>query len=166
MMTGDGSSVGLFFPLPKLLAAQFPSLAPIDTSPSHVTLLYVGNISLYQEVDFALACRRAFSMWPSKLTATIGESGIFEEGHAGKPVFYQHVQFSQDLTELRLLLVEHLQDAGIHPMDQHVYQYNPHVTTAYGVRKLCPTPVGSWDICSAQVWGQPTVRDFKLGRAP
>lgn len=165
MMTGDGSSVGLFFPLPKLLAAQFPSLAPIDTSPSHVTLLYVGNVSLYQEVDFAIACRRAFSAWPSKLTATIGGHGVFEEGHEGKPVFYRHVQFSQDLTELRLLLSEHLQDAGIYPADQHLYQYTPHITTAYGVRKHGSAQVGSWTLSGVQVWGQPSIREFKFGRA-
>lgn len=165
MMTGDGSSVGLFFPLPKFLADQFPSLAPVDLSPPHVTLLYVGNVSLHQEVDFALACRRAFAAWPSKIIATIGDQGVFEEGHDGKPVFYRQIQLSQDLTDLRLLLSEHLQDAGIHPADQHLYHYRPHVTTAYGVRKYGPAQTGSWTISDAQVWGQPNVRNFKFGRA-
>ena len=41
---GDGGSVGLFIPLPKNLAKKFPSLGHEDTSPSHVTFLYIGDV--------------------------------------------------------------------------------------------------------------------------
>ena len=53
---GNGDEVGLFFPLPKGLAVQFPSLGEEDKSPPHTTFLYVGSVPKERQSLFLNIC--------------------------------------------------------------------------------------------------------------
>jgi 2'-5' RNA ligase len=164
---GDGESVGLFIPLPKNLAKKFPSLGQEDTSPSHVTFLYIGdfkgNARQAELVDVLKdVCRR---WWPV-CKAVLGDVDYFDHHDKDRRVPHVCVDFDKDLSGFRQRVKQELTNAGIEVGDRFP-EYKPHVTLAYmpgmdGEWKG-KVPKGSWDFDKMEVWGLPKVHRLQLG---
>lgn len=164
---GDGESVGLFIPLPKNLAKKFPSLGQEDTSPSHVTFLYIGDFkgsAKQEELVRVLkdVCRR---WWPV-CKAVLGELQYFDHHDKDRRVPHVSVDFDKDLSSFRHRVKQELTDAGIEVGDRFP-EYKPHVTLAYmpgmDAEWKGKVPKGSWSFDKMEVWGLPKVHRLQLG---
>lgn len=165
--TGDGESVGLFIPLPKDLAVKFPSLGENDTSPSHVTFLYIGDFKGKAQQDKLVevlkdCCHR---WWPL-CEARLGKLEYFDHPDKNRRVPHVSVEFDKDLAGFKHRVKQELTDAGITVGDKFP-EYKPHVTLAYlpGMNGEWdgPVPQGSWKFDEMEVWGLPEVHKVKLG---
>jgi len=151
--------VGLFFPLPKHLAKQFPSLGENDTSPSHITFLYVGEIAPEEGDRFLEVLQNIHGKWWPEVTATLGKLAHFEHPDKDRRVAHVQVEFDKDLSGMKHRVRQELTDAGFVVQDSFP-EYRPHVTLAYmdGADHPDydgPIPEGSWDIHGVEVWGMP-----------
>lgn len=165
--TGDGDGVGLFIPLPKDLAKQFPSLGDNDDSPSHVTFVYLGDFETKPEQKKVLeVLKRSLQRWWPKCRATLGQLEYFDHHDKNRRVPHMSVDFDKDMAGLKFRLRQELAEAGI-PVKDSFPEYKPHVTLAYlpgmdsewtGVQ-----PQGTWEFSEVEVWGLPTVHKLKLG---
>lgn len=153
------ASVGLFLPLPKVLAQQFPSLAPEDDSPPHVTLLYVGPVPSARKDAFLTVVRAALSQQPGPITATLGAPDVFVHPDKDRRVWHSRVQFSKDVAGIRDRVRSALMDAGFEVLHSFPLAFFPHVTLAYvpdaSSTKLWdgPVPEGTWTFDDVAVWG-------------
>ena len=158
--TGDGKSVGFFLPVPDELAAQFPSLGKEDTSPPHVTLLYVGEVPKAREKEFISVATEALAKQPGPVIATIGAPDFFVHPEENRRVWYSAVTFSKDVAELRDRLWLALEGAGFTVEDARPLAYTPHITLAYVNGEAHEhsawkgnVPGGAWSFDSVAVWG-------------
>jgi 2'-5' RNA ligase len=158
--TGDGKSVGFFIPVPEELAGQFPSLGKEDTSPPHVTLLYVGEVPKAREAEFISIATTALSKQPGPVIASIGEPDFFVHPDKNRRVWYSRVTFSKDVAELRDRLWLALEDAGFKVAHSYPLAMFPHITLAYAdgeAHEHSPwkgeVPGGAWSFDSLEVWG-------------
>lgn len=158
-ITGDRSGVGLFIPLPKDLAAEFPSLGDEDTSPPHVTLLYVGPVAKDREAEFIEVLSEVLQQEQGPIRAWTSGIDKFVHPEKDREVFYVPIRFSRDFGRLKDKFRSALTDAGFEVLDSFPLAYNSHTTLAY-MEGLDNTykeeiPVGSWDFDAIQVWGLP-----------
>ena len=147
-------SVGLFIPLPEEIASKFPSLET-DPSPTHATLLVVGDIDPEDEDHFMDVVRDHLSRWPSSVTATLKGVSYFDNPDA--TVAYDLVRFDEDVAGLRSDLATTLIDHGFNLVDRSPVVYRPHVTLEYLPPNSLgeydgPVPGGSWEFDSVDVW--------------
>lgn len=161
----NGTSTGIFIPLPESLAQQFPPLSE-DSSPPHVTLLFVGDVTGREEV-FVDVVRRFFEQERGPILARLAGLDYFT-GQTGRVVFTR-VHFSNDMGALRDRLSSCLQDAGFEVENSFPLAYTPHVTLAYTddpyFRWEGQVPVGSWAFRSVEIWGLPEAVEVPLGPA-
>lgn len=161
--TGDGTEVGLFIPLPKDLAAQYPSLGEFDKSPPHVTFLYVGNCPKNRVPLFLRICQGTLSHFDHPIRAKIEPIDYFEHPDKGRRVAITPIRFDQDMGKLKELLRENLSDAGFEVLDSWPI-YRPHVTLKYLEGFEAPfkgkVPSGAWIFNNLEVWGLPKVYRF------
>lgn len=165
--TGDGEHVGLFIPLPKHLAKKFPDLGEHDDSPSHVTLLYIGEFKDKDKlVDLEESIGRALGDWPSKIKADLNKLEYFDHEDQDRRVPHMSVKFDKNVSKLRDDLKSKLAKDGFKIEDSYP-DYNPHVTLAYlpGLDSEWEgdTPKGSWSFDEVELWGTPRVRSYRLG---
>jgi len=173
-VTGDkkwgGEHVGLFIPLPKRLAKQFPSLGGEDTSPSHVTFLYLGTVKSKKDQECLLeALKEIKSDWP-KVTATLDGLSHFDHADKDRRVAHVEVKFDKDVAGMRKRIKQDLIDGGVSVEDNYP-DYNPHVTLAYMPGKDTPDydgkiPEGKWDFDEMELWGLPKIHKIPLGPKP
>lgn len=165
--TGQGESVGLFIPLPKNLAKKFPSLGEEDTSPSHVTFLYIGDFPKAADQAKLLdilkeSCRR---FWPL-CEARLGDLDYFDHEDKDRRVPHVKVEFDKDLAGFKHRIKQELEDAGVDVKDKFP-EYKPHVTLAYmpgmDAEWKGKIPKGNWTFNEMEVWGLPKVHRLKLG---
>lgn len=165
--TGDRSSVGFFIPLPDELAKQYPSRAPDDKSPSHVTLLYVGSVPAARQQEFSDVVGDVLNREHGPIKARIGEVDYFRHPDKNRTIAIQSIQFSQDVAEIRDRLRGALEDAGFEVQDSFPGAYRSHTTLAYldGVDAVYEgvVPKGSWEFNIIPAWGFPTAMEFQLG---
>jgi len=160
----DGESVGIFFRLPPALAKKFPSLAPYDDSPAHVTFLILGDLNPSRGDELQEVLERVFgSFYP--VEATLGDLGHFVQEDKDRVVAHVEVSFDKDLPGLRHRLKQELGKAGF-PVDDPWPEFKPHVTLAYmdGVdsRYEDSVPEGSWTADEVEVWGMSKIRKVSL----
>jgi 2'-5' RNA ligase len=164
---GDGESVGLFIPLPKNLAKKFPSLGHEDTSPSHVTFLYIGEFKDGKKQGILLErlkdiCRR---WWPM-CHAVLGDLDYFDQDDHDRRVPHVCVDFDKDLSGFKQRVKQELQDAGISVGDKFP-EFKPHVTLAYmpgmDAKWKGRIPKGKWKFNEMEIWGLPKVHKIRLG---
>ena len=162
LKTGDYSSVGLFLPLPSDLARQFPDTEE-DSSPSHITFLYVGRVSPAREAAFLNIVSSQIRRMRGKLTATLNPRDIFSTQNDGRLRAIHHlpVSFSRDMSSMRRSMRRELMDAGFEVQDSYQV-YRPHVTLAYmdpGSIYRGPEPKGTFEP-PMEVWGLPQVHSY------
>jgi len=159
--------VGLFIPLPEVLAEECPSLAPEDNSVPHVTFLYVGEVPGEREDEFLQVVQEAFSSL-GNVHASLGKLSYFV--HPEQTIAHMRVRFDQDLRGARQRLRESLEAAGFSVEDSYPLVYHPHVTLAYleGTDRVYegPRPYGGWTFNSIEVWGLPQVHTVRFGVNP
>jgi len=165
--TGDGHSVGLFIPLPRDLAKQFPSLGEDDDSPSHVTFLYIGEFKGRRKQENLLdVLRDCLRRWWPRCRATLGDLAYFDHHDKDRRVPHVQVDFDKDMSAFKHRLRQELHEAGIEVGDSFP-EYKPHVTLAYmpGMDGEWEgkIPRGSWDFDEIEVWGLPEVHKIGLG---
>jgi Fe-Mn family superoxide dismutase len=162
-VTGDGTSVGFFIPIPEHLASQFPSLEPHDDSPPHITFMYVGKVAEDQRDHFLAAARDAFKQLEGPVKAVLDGVDTFQ--HQDKRVAYSKVRFSQDLIQAHDHVKRHLEANGVEVA--HSFPFlTPHATLAYmGPNQVWQgqAPEGSWAFDTIQVWGLPSLEEIPLG---
>lgn len=156
---GDGTSVGLFIPLPVHLAKKFPSLHDDgDGSPSHVTLLILGKIKGAEQERLVEVLRKICGRYYwSEAKATLSELSSFDHGHQTVP--HLKVEFSKDFASFRRLIKQELEQEGFAVEDRHV-EWSPHVTLDYLPADESwegKQPKGSWTFDQIEVWGLPEV---------
>jgi len=165
--TGNRKSVGFFIPLPKELAAQYPSRAPVDKSAPHVTLLYVGEVTAAREKEFLAVVTKVMASEPGPIKAAIGGVDYFRQPDKDQSVAIQTIKFSRDVGEMKKRLRGALEDADFVVEDSFPGAYRSHTTLAYldGTDSVYegPVPVGSWEFDSVPVWGLPSNHDIPLG---
>jgi 2'-5' RNA ligase len=149
-------SIGLFLPLPKDLAKQFPSLGEKDDSPTHCTLLILGNVDPEDDDHLLATLMENLRKWPTPITATLKGLNYFD--NQGTVVAYDRVRFNTDVARLRSDLVAALMDKGFSIDDVSPQNYYPHVTLEYmppgsfGEYKGT-VPQGSWEFDTVELWG-------------
>jgi 2'-5' RNA ligase len=163
--TGYRESVGLFIPLPELLADQFPPPGGNDTSPSHVTLFYGGMVPEDREEEYLDVLRRTLAgVGPVK--ARIGDLDYFTHVEKNRRVAYVRVWFSKDMGSLRDRIRSAISDAGFEAKDSFPLAYNPHITLQYmddlTEEYSGPVPEGTWQFDSIPVWGLPKEHSIPL----
>jgi tRNA nucleotidyltransferase/poly(A) polymerase/2'-5' RNA ligase len=166
--TGDGHGVGLFIPLPKVLAKKFPGLGENDDSPSHVTFLYIGDFQgdETEQEHLVDALRGICKRWWPGAKATLGPVDYFVHEDKDRVVPHVTVDFDKDLSGFRHRVKQDLLEAGF-PVDDKFPEYKPHVTLAYlpGLDNKWKgsVPKGSWKFDQMEVWGLPKVHKIHLG---
>lgn len=166
----DGSGTGLFIRLPDELASQFPSLAPEDDSPPHVTFLYAGKEAIGdREEEFIEICSQALAAVPSPLKVKVGGLDYFNHAEKERRVAFARIDFSYPMGEVKAKLSQALMDAGFPIQDISPLVYNPHATLAYmdGLDSVWtgPVPEGKFEIDHIEVWGASKHYKIPLGRA-
>lgn len=155
--TGDGSSVGLFIPIPERLARWFPSRKPQDDSPPHVTFFVVGEVPPNRVDDLRRACTETLS-YLGKVKADLGPMDYFDTDE--HRVAFLSVNFDQEMGHARALLRERLRKEGF-DLEDKFFQYHPHATLSYmepGSKYQEPLPdTGLWEFDHMELWGLPTV---------
>lgn len=163
--TGDGSEVGFFIPLSADLASQY-EVKVEDTSPPHVTFLYVGKVTPEQVPTLLRVAHGVLGTSPSVFGVLNGVDS-FVKKEKDQRVMYSRVSFSHDLKPLRDRLWEALTEAGF-KVEQAFPHFTPHVTIEYrdGVTDAVldgAVPSGSWDCKTVEVWGLPKKYALPLG---
>ena len=163
-----GTSVGLFIPLPKRLAKKFPSLGEEDTSPSHVTFLYIGDVKGEKEQKHLIdTLKKVHGKWWPEVTGTLDGLAHFEHKDKDRRVAHVQVDFDKDLSGMRHRVKQELEDGGITVGDSFP-EYKPHVTLAYMPGIDTPDydgdiPEGTWKFKGMEVWGLPKTHKIKFG---
>ncbi|MDB4278159.1 2'-5' RNA ligase family protein [Deltaproteobacteria bacterium] len=164
-VTGKGESVGMFIPLPKELADQFPSLGADDDSPTHVTLFYGGGVPKERQEEYINTIKGVLSGF-GPIKARLGDVDYFTHVEKQRRVAYVRVWFSRDMGSLRDRLRSAIEDAGFESKDSFPLAYNPHVTLAYmdglDSEYSGPVPEGDWQFDSIPLWGLPQKHDISL----
>ena len=168
--TGDATRVGLFIPVPEPLASEFPSLGEEDTSPPHVTFLYVGSVPTEKRSQFLSVCLETMSKEPTPIKASLDGLDYFVTPETNTTVAYVPVRFSRDMGSLRDKLSHALQDAGFVVENRFPLAYRPHATLAYteGVDREVTAytgtlPKGAWEFDTMAVWGLDKEYDLVMG---
>ena len=161
-LTGDGSKVGLFLPLPPELATLRPTLGE-DTSPAHVTLLVVGDVQGRQE-ELVSVVQRAWEAHPGECRAHLRDVSSLVN-RRGQLVMYQDVAFSvgtsqgwpRPLHGFREQLVMRLRQLAFPVADVSPDDWLPHLTLAYldnPKSTWTGQPIyGSWHVPGVEIWG-------------
>ncbi len=163
----DGKiTAGIFLPLPKKLAQQFPDKSHEDDSVPHITVLYVGNITLDQQRKLVYAVR--------KMAAYIRPFEIkldkYDEFHNADGQLVPHMvptaTHPHGLSALHVALWRAVEDAGI-PVGHNYGDYTSgkpdaaafksHATLDYlppeATKYDGPKPTGEWTVSELEVWG-------------
>lgn len=168
--TGDRTGVGFFVPLPANLANHFPSLGSEDSSPPHITFLYVGEVPADQESRLLDAASRVFQFIKEPIRAHIQGLGYFDHPGKGRRVAVVTWRFDQDMADLRWRLRDALQEAGFPVDDSFPLVFRPHTTLAYmeglDAHYEGLVPEGDFFFDRIEVWGLPTVPKVQFGQDP
>lgn len=169
----SSNSVGLFIPLPPAIAATFPKQgrAGEDSSPAHVTFLYMGSVSKEQESQFlqivTAACQNVWAPVTAHLTGGVER---FQDTVAEKTAWVMPVKFSTDISKVRWQIYTDLIHAGFVVEEGFPLSYRPHSTIAYedglGIEKYkgsVPEPA-TWTFDEIEVWGLSAKKSVPLNR--
>jgi 2'-5' RNA ligase len=166
---GDGTSVIIAIPLPYNLARQFPSLAPEDDSPTHVTIAYLGKIPATKVAEVLQVARVHSADLPARMKARLAKTGVeyFRNPGDNQSVAHVAVNFNADMTRFKINFLSDLRERGYEIVDFNPNNFFPHVTLDYmeGLHGKWQgiVPEGSWDFDEMEVWGLPERYSIPLG---
>lgn len=161
-----GHHVGIFVPLPEEIAQQFPAEGKEgeDSSPPHVTVLYVGDLkdSEKQEEFVDVVKKTASALAPFEVDL----GNVEEFSNEGQRVTHSPVR-GKDLHKLHNVFKGVLKLMGIPFSDKHP-EYKPHVTIEYvnegdDEKFSHLIPQGNWIIDHLWVWGTEKPHMVRLG---
>lgn len=151
-----GEKVGLFILVPEHIAAQFPADGKEgeDSSPPHVTLLYIGTLPSSFEARMCEVVKEVVENFKS-FDVYLGDVKKFVNDDMQK-VFHSPVK-SRKLQSLH----EELKDAfkkNQLPFSTKYPEFKPHITIEYvdpgEKRKFADiNPEGEWTVDCVWVWG-------------
>ena len=162
-----GKNVGIFVPLPEDIANQFPPEGKEgeDSSPAHVTVLYVGDLedSEKQEELIDVVQKTASVLGSFEVNLGRVEEFVNDENQR---VTHSPVE-GKDLHKLHNIMKGVLKFMKISFSDKYP-EYKPHVTIEYiskGEEERFGNvrPQGSWLIDHFWVWGADKPYMVKLG---
>jgi len=122
--TEKNKDVGVFIPIPADLSKQFPENAQ-DTSPKHITLLYIGNVNplfenkLKEVVQTVCQQFRPFKIKIGKKQRRFFDNNGDKTSHF--PIFSRKLKEFNSVLRQELLR-NHIAVDSKHP------EYNPHIT--------------------------------------
>ena len=152
----SGEKVGLFIAVPDHIAAQFKNDAKSkeDTSPAHITLLYIGNLPAMFEEKLSEVVEAVCGDFKS-FDVKLGKVRKFTNAE-GQKVFHSPIK-SNKLQKLHEKLKIEFQFAQL-PFSLKYPKFKPHITIEYvdpGHTRRFPEicPEGCWTVDSVWVWG-------------
>lgn len=162
-------NVGVFAPLPPELAAQFPERDEHDSSPPHVTCLYVGRVPDYQATLVRRVLQEAVGWWNKDLHFKLAPSVSYfpPSEHSGNCQVAKLDVVCPGLHVLREQLKEALVRSGVNVADNWPV-FRPHATLQYlepGVSKYTgQVPKGQWVANRLELWGFGTPATLVFGQ--
>ena len=161
-VTGDGSSVGLFIPLPPELASQY-EVKSEDPSPPHITILFIGPVPPERGDELVEIVERFVANRPAPIAVLNGADAFYKDD--GSSVVYSRVQFANDMKAIRDLIWAELDAEGFNV--KHSFpSFHPHTTIEYRDEANPvwngPVPTGSWVCDRIEIWGLPEKRTVKF----
>ncbi len=166
-MASSVEHLGLFAPLPAELARQFPPLSQ-DSSPAHVTILYLGETSEEDIPKVQEVLQQELATFTGPVTATLERLDYFRNPAEKASVAHVTVAFSKDVESLRRKCLAALEAAGLHYPQKYPW-YNPHVTLKYqeGLWDVWegPVPSGQWTFDTIGLWASKPLASLGLAKA-
>ena len=160
----QGKSAGVFVRLPGPLAHQFPSLGAHDTSPCHMTFLYVGDVPKERHALFYDTVERVLREYDPQ-ECDLGDVECFEKDDID--IYYCAVYAPLVLHQVRARLIEKLERLGF-DLSSVYREWVPHVTLEYAQKGEVysgPVPSGSFDANRFEIWGMPRATAVDLASA-
>jgi 2'-5' RNA ligase len=149
-----GEKVGLFIQVPEHIACQFPPKPGEDSSPPHITLLYIGNLPPSFEAKLDEVVGNVCENF-KRFTVKLGSVKRFINDEQQK--VYHSPVISKRLQVLHKTLLTEFQFGQL-PYSTKYPEFKPHITIEYvnpgespKFTDLCPE--GSWEVDSVWVWG-------------
>jgi 2'-5' RNA ligase len=148
--------VGLFIPLPRYLARQYPSQGREgeDESPPHLTFCYIGDFDDDKKDELVATAKRIAQAIPP-LELELKPLATFQNPE-GQTILHNPVA-GRNLHEAHYATRKALERRGFEPDDKFP-RYKPHVTIEYvdqgdepKLGKLNPT--GRWRADAVELWG-------------
>jgi 2'-5' RNA ligase len=151
----DGQHVGLFIIAPDYIANQFPKegRAGEDSSPAHITLLYIGSLPAAFEPRMKEVLEDICDN-TKRFTVALGSPRTFKND---KIVLHSPIK-SKKLKALHEIIKAKFHLAQI-PFDNKFPEFKPHMTIAYCEDKKQlelykdVNPQGEWVVDSIWLWG-------------
>lgn len=151
---------GLFIKLPEELAKQFPKLDK-DTSPPHITLLFIGDITESEKETVAEITNKICEKY-APVEIFFGGLAYFSNPDA--EVAHSIVE-AQKLAAFRQEIWDALLQANIKIEDNHPH-YTPHITLQYGDARdyKGEQPEGNFRADKIELWSDhgKVLDNFKL----
>jgi 2'-5' RNA ligase len=147
---------GVFIKFPEHLAKQFPSLGAHDNSPTHTTVLYIGEVPEKQKELMKLIIKGVvhdFEPFELSLEEKVSYFEATKNSDGCKIAKLQII--SKDLKKLNKKLNEAFEIAGI-KVDNSFPEYKPHTTLAYikeDKEYEGKIPKGKFTAHSVFIWG-------------
>lgn len=151
-----GESVGLFITLPSEIAEQYPSEGKEgeDSSPAHLTLLYIGDVPMHFEDKILEVVQQVCENFKKfKVKIKSPKKWINDENQT----IYHSPIASSKLTNLHNMLEKSFELNQI-PFSRKYPEFKPHVTIEYVNEGEKPKfkdvkPEGEFVVESVWVWG-------------
>lgn len=164
----DKQKAGVFSVLPKSLAKQFSSLGEYDDSDTHLTVLYIGEVSEDKFETLEGIIRDVAKNWkPFEVSLDDKVSYFPATKHSDGCKIAKMSVVSDELKKFNKALKKALIESNM-DFANHFPTYKPHVTLEYMEppkdRFDGKVPSGKWKIDTVQIWGCGRVREIKLGK--
>lgn len=151
-----GESVGIFVTIPSNLAKQFPDdgKEEEDSSPPHITVLFVGDMPLQLEDKLKKTVKSVCDQF-KPFVAKIAKPRKFVNDK-NQTIIHSPIK-SKKLHKFHDELKKQLLKNQI-PVDSKFPEYKPHITIEYIEKGENPkyddiVPEGEWQIDSVWIWG-------------
>jgi 2'-5' RNA ligase len=165
---GDPSCAGVFVKWPKEIAKQFPSTSEFDSSPPHITVLFIGEIPKKHKVVAKEIIKRVcmeFDPFEVKLDNKVSYFPATKNSNGCKVAKLNII--SKDLKKLNKRLRGELESAEI-KVDNTFPVYKPHTTIEYmesGKEKYDGViPSGSFVVGQVEIWDGDDKEKVNIGR--
>lgn len=153
----DGTSIGVFLRVPKDIGKGRLPLGLQDTSPPHITVIYVGKFP-QEKAKYLQGVVQGVVRGTKPFRVQLDDKvTYFPPNDEGLRVAKLAV-FSDDLKVLRQRLWDAFKSKGI-PFSDSFPKYKPHLTLAYlkpGMTYQGPVPQGRWNVDNVELWGWDT----------